>query len=59
MKAKTLIEFFDKKEETLREVGDEFELNQTRFDEILSGIPGAVEAVKSVAKKPTTKAKEK
>ena len=59
MKAKTLIKFFDKKEDTLREVGDEFELNQARFDEILSGIPGAVEAVKPVAKKPTTKAKEK
>lgn len=34
MKAKVIEKFYDLKEETLRHVGDEFELTEKRFDEI-------------------------
>jgi len=36
MKVKTLIRFTDLKENTIREVGDEFEANKSRVIELLS-----------------------
>ena len=36
MKVKTLIKFTDLKENTIREVGDEFEVNKSRVLELLS-----------------------
>jgi len=36
MKVKTLIKFTDLKENTIREVGDEFEANKSRVLELLS-----------------------
>lgn len=52
MKAKTLIKFQDLKEGKLREVGEEFECSQERFDEIIAAHDAPlVEKVEEAAKK--------
>lgn len=53
MKVKTVIRFRDKKENVIREVGEEFTVSQTRFKEILKVGPfiEAVTEEKKTAKK--------
>ena len=59
MRAKTLIRFMDLKENTIREVGDVFELTKVRFAEISALSPKTliveIEMEKKL-KKPKTKA---
>ena len=56
MKVKTLIRFSDLKENTIREVGEEFEATNKRVEELLSLSPEPlVEVVKET--KPTKKKK--
>lgn len=56
MKVKTLIRFTDLKENVIREVGDEFEVNKKRLGEILSVHPKPlVQEIKEEKKRKSTK----
>lgn len=58
MKVKALIQFIDKKENTTREVGDEFVVSKERFEEIIEkGGAHWVEEVVEDANKDTNKKK--
>jgi hypothetical protein len=59
MKVKVLKEFFDKQENTMRRVGDEFEVTDARFKEIDAILPQFLEVKKEAKAKPQTKAKAK
>ncbi|CDZ74862.1 Hypothetical protein ING2D1G_0703 [Peptoniphilus sp. ING2-D1G] len=50
MKVKAVIEFFDLKEKKLRGVGDEFEVSNERFSEILTKGGKWIEEVKEIEK---------
>lgn len=50
MKVKALIQFIDKKENTTREVGDEFVVSKERFEEIIE--KGGAHWVEEVAEEP-------
>lgn len=51
MKVKVIDEFYDLKEDTLRQLGDTFEVSPERFNEILSRGGNWVEEVKTPTKK--------
>lgn len=59
MKVKVLKEFFDKQENTMRRVGDEFEVIDARFKEIDAILPQFLEVKKEAKAKSQTKAKAK
>ncbi|WP_243343223.1 hypothetical protein [Anaerococcus sp. AGMB09787] len=46
MKVKTTRQFFDTREDVYRHEGDEFTVNQDRFDELNKLVPGFVVEVK-------------
>ena len=50
MKAKVLVAFTDLKNQTFRQIGETFEVEKERFDEINSAIYGCLEEVKAPAK---------
>ena len=50
MKVKALIQFVDKKENTTREVGDEFIVSEERFEEIVE--KGGAHWVEEVTEEP-------
>lgn len=50
MKVKALIQFIDKKENTTREVGDEFIVSKERFEEIVE--KGGAHWVEEVVEEP-------
>lgn len=50
MKVKALIQFIDKKENTTREVGDEFIVSKERFEEIIE--KGGAHWVEEVTEEP-------
>lgn len=50
MKVKALIQFIDKKENTTREIGDEFIVSKERFEEIIE--KGGAHWVEEVTEEP-------
>ena len=57
MKVKALIQFIDKKENTTREVGDEFIVSKERFEEIIE--KGGAHWVEEVTEEPNKDANKK
>lgn len=57
MKVKALIQFIDKKENTTREVGDEFIVSKERFEEIIE--KGGAHWVEEVTEEPSKEANKK
>ena len=56
MKARALKRFYDLKEKSIREVGDEFEVTAKRVDEINSTPSGTlIEVIKEKKKRKSTK----
>lgn len=51
MKARTLVRFRDKAENVYREIGEEFELSEERFDEI-SSVKGYGQLIERVEEQP-------
>lgn len=58
MKVKAIIEFFDLKENKLRSVGDEFEVSNERFSEILTKGGKWIEEVEEIEKVEEVEEKE-
>ena len=56
MKIKALIQFIDKKENTTREVGDEFIVSKERFEEIIE--KGGAHWVEEVMEEPSEEVTE-
>ncbi len=57
MKVKVLRPFYDEKEQTRREVGEEFECSQARFDQIKSVLPEWIEGTTTPKRAQTTSKK--